>query len=230
MRRHVVSMATLQLSRGRSKAWSVDLCAARRVVQRQFGSASDDHLEYQRGRLLCPIDQDWENSQTREAFGSTPQYLTVGSWPTVLYQNLTPNPLDPWEGFLMNDLLLKVYRATCNPGVLYTPPRSGPDSNWTPSGLRNGTPAGLRQDFHGTPIMEHAVKYCGQKATVAYVVTLTVAALSEPGTYAHGRGVRYLYTLLSEQLAQHREAVWCQELLQWWDRLQDHRLQSGDED
>ncbi|KAH6896217.1 hypothetical protein BKA70DRAFT_1231707 [Coprinopsis sp. MPI-PUGE-AT-0042] len=33
-------------------------------------------------------------------------------------------------------------------------------------GVENGTPAGLRQDFHGTPIMEHAVKYCGQKGEV----------------------------------------------------------------
>ncbi|KAH6904544.1 hypothetical protein BKA70DRAFT_1226792 [Coprinopsis sp. MPI-PUGE-AT-0042] len=30
----------------------------------------------------------------------------------------------------------------------------------------NGTPTGLQQDFHGTPIMDHAVKYCGQKGEV----------------------------------------------------------------
>ncbi|KAH6894953.1 hypothetical protein BKA70DRAFT_790515 [Coprinopsis sp. MPI-PUGE-AT-0042] len=180
VRRHVVSM----LSRGRSRAWSVDLRAARKVVERQLGSTPDERLQYQRGRLLCPIDQDWEIRQTREAFASTPQRLMTGSWPAILYQDLTLDPLEPSEGFLKNDLLLKVYRVTCHlAGV-------GEVTDWT----------GV-----------HA-------ATVAYVATLTVAALSGPGTYARGRGVRYLYTLLSEHLAQHREAAWCQELLQWWER------------
>jgi hypothetical protein len=116
---------TVQLSRGRSRAWAVDLHAARKVVERHLNIFPDERLEYQKGRYLCPIDRDWEDSRyvqvsqlgadwrvthhrTREAFVSAPQCLIAGSWPSVLYQNLTFDPVQPWEGFLMNDLLLKV--------------------------------------------------------------------------------------------------------------------------
>ncbi|KAH6908696.1 hypothetical protein BKA70DRAFT_1222304 [Coprinopsis sp. MPI-PUGE-AT-0042] len=117
-RRISTNSAMFKLSRGKSNAWSIDLCAARKVVERQLASTPVEHRVYQKGRLRCPVDQDWETIHIRDAFVTTPQRLTAGSWPTVLYQNLTFNPLDPWEGFLMNDLLLKVYRATCGiPGV-----------------------------------------------------------------------------------------------------------------
>ncbi|KAH6916213.1 hypothetical protein BKA70DRAFT_1216442 [Coprinopsis sp. MPI-PUGE-AT-0042] len=52
---------------------------------------------------------------------------------------------------------------------VWTPAEVQQDSNWTPTGLRNGTLTGLQQDFHGTPIMEHAVKF----KKVKYIRTFT---------------------------------------------------------
>ncbi|KAH6904740.1 hypothetical protein BKA70DRAFT_1432057 [Coprinopsis sp. MPI-PUGE-AT-0042] len=94
------------LSRGQSKAWSSDLLAAESLIQRRFGSICGEDLAYEKGRLLRPVDQDWENPQIRAAFIEAPEMAMHCAWPAGLYQNLEYNSLDPWEGFLRSSLLI----------------------------------------------------------------------------------------------------------------------------
>ncbi|KAH6909376.1 hypothetical protein BKA70DRAFT_1426500 [Coprinopsis sp. MPI-PUGE-AT-0042] len=70
-----------------------------------------DHSDWKE-HLLCPVNHDWTDPAVREALdGSGPQRPAMGFWPSVLFQNLEYDPIRPWEGFLMNRLLLAVYKT-----------------------------------------------------------------------------------------------------------------------
>ncbi|KAH6901539.1 hypothetical protein BKA70DRAFT_1229708 [Coprinopsis sp. MPI-PUGE-AT-0042] len=93
VRNHIATL----LSKGQSNAWSCDLRAVQALVHRDYDGDP--------ARLLRPVDQLSGDSWL------TPHLPLAGSWPSILYQNLDFNSHEPEEGFLMNRLLVTVYKA-----------------------------------------------------------------------------------------------------------------------
>ncbi|KAH6883627.1 hypothetical protein BKA70DRAFT_1446634 [Coprinopsis sp. MPI-PUGE-AT-0042] len=114
---HIVTL----LSKGQTNAWSCDLRTAQELVHRGFevqcGEEVQEHCT-QVGHLLRPIDHPSGDNCPLDEIGkptvapqSQPQPLSPGSWPAILYQNMEFNSHQPEEGFLMNRLLVTVYKA-----------------------------------------------------------------------------------------------------------------------
>ncbi|KAH6905059.1 hypothetical protein BKA70DRAFT_1226254 [Coprinopsis sp. MPI-PUGE-AT-0042] len=97
VRNHIATL----LSKGQSNAWSCDLRAVQALVHRDYDGDP--------ARLLRPVDQ--LSGDSCLAFQATPHLPLAGSWPSILYQNLDFNSHEPEEGFLMNRLLVTVYKA-----------------------------------------------------------------------------------------------------------------------
>ncbi|KAH6879633.1 hypothetical protein BKA70DRAFT_1024669, partial [Coprinopsis sp. MPI-PUGE-AT-0042] len=101
---HIIGM----LSKGQSKAWSVDFQASQallsqRLGKRDCGLGFDDDAV---GKLICPVTCDWCNEEVKRTLRSEPHIIRVGCWPSVFYQNLEMDAQDPWNGFLRNNLLV----------------------------------------------------------------------------------------------------------------------------
>ncbi|KAG1741753.1 uncharacterized protein EDB91DRAFT_1018792, partial [Suillus paluster] len=64
------------------------------------------------GRLLCPVDHDWNNSDVRQyVWDYHPDYrVTAYSWPTFLYDGHY-NTRNPRDGLFKGKLLLKTFKA-----------------------------------------------------------------------------------------------------------------------
>ncbi|KAF8445724.1 hypothetical protein L210DRAFT_3610352 [Boletus edulis BED1] len=64
------------------------------------------------GRLLCPVDYNWNDATHRAAIlDSHPDFLvTSDSWPAFLYEGETYDPKDPRKGLFKNLLLLKAFK------------------------------------------------------------------------------------------------------------------------
>ncbi|KAH6876483.1 hypothetical protein BKA70DRAFT_1448755 [Coprinopsis sp. MPI-PUGE-AT-0042] len=108
VRKHIVTL----LSKGQSSAWSCDARAAQELIHRglQVDCGEDARAQLvQAGHLLRSIDRPLEGNPI--AFQTALQSLSAGSWPAILYQNMELNPNQPEEGFLMNRLLVAVYKA-----------------------------------------------------------------------------------------------------------------------
>ncbi|KIK82396.1 hypothetical protein PAXRUDRAFT_832234 [Paxillus rubicundulus Ve08.2h10] len=80
------------------------------------------------GRLLCPVDYDWEDPSVRAGIRDYhPDFLvTAFSWPRYLYENLVFDPKNPTKGLFRGELLLKAFRC------IFTSPssaESGEDQN-----------------------------------------------------------------------------------------------------
>ncbi|KAH6871661.1 hypothetical protein BKA70DRAFT_1033074, partial [Coprinopsis sp. MPI-PUGE-AT-0042] len=60
------------------------------------------------GGLLCPVQLNWLDSSVKNHLRSQPQALLVNQWPRILFQDLSYDVKEPWEGFLKNNLLIKV--------------------------------------------------------------------------------------------------------------------------
>ncbi|KAH6917725.1 hypothetical protein BKA70DRAFT_1215911 [Coprinopsis sp. MPI-PUGE-AT-0042] len=186
---HAPEWKHYQASASRSSSSGVK-CMIHRPAERQPWQESHERPEN-------PHDQpDPQPHQPKHYFAASRYYCVetlcapcgvVGAWslfaksesPTNIMkflESVYPNPADrPSEYF------------TLPQGPVWTPAEVQQDSDWTPTGLRNGTPAGVRPDFHGTPIMEHAVEYCGQKGEVPqdFHRTPTGPPLDLGGVYHH---------------------------------------------
>ncbi|KAG6379161.1 hypothetical protein JVT61DRAFT_11601 [Boletus reticuloceps] len=64
------------------------------------------------GRLLCPVDYNWEDDQQRAAICDFhPDFLvTADSWPAFLYEGERYDSQKPTEGLFKNALLLKAFK------------------------------------------------------------------------------------------------------------------------
>ncbi|KAG1808013.1 uncharacterized protein BJ212DRAFT_1201286, partial [Suillus subaureus] len=64
------------------------------------------------GRLLCPVDHDWNNSDVRRYIRDYhPDYrVTAYSWPTFLYDGRY-DARNPRDGLFKGKLLLKTFKA-----------------------------------------------------------------------------------------------------------------------
>ncbi|KAI9454727.1 hypothetical protein HD554DRAFT_2031225 [Boletus coccyginus] len=64
------------------------------------------------GRLLCPVDYNWQDDQHRAGIRNFhPDFLvTADSWPAFLYEGEKYDPQNPSKGLFKNHLLLKAFK------------------------------------------------------------------------------------------------------------------------
>ncbi|KAG1843760.1 hypothetical protein F4604DRAFT_1596593, partial [Suillus subluteus] len=64
------------------------------------------------GRLLCPVDYNWNDATVREVIRSYhPDYRVMSySWPSFLYKDGQYNATNPTKGFLKGELLVKAVK------------------------------------------------------------------------------------------------------------------------
>ncbi|KAG1838894.1 hypothetical protein F4604DRAFT_1597725, partial [Suillus subluteus] len=64
------------------------------------------------GRLLCPVDYNWNDAIVQEAIRSYhPDYrVTSYSWPSFLYKDGQYDATNPTKGFLKGELLVKAVK------------------------------------------------------------------------------------------------------------------------
>ncbi|KAF8835985.1 hypothetical protein BDN67DRAFT_877590, partial [Paxillus ammoniavirescens] len=64
------------------------------------------------GRLLCPVDYDWNNIQHKAQIQNFhPDFLvTANSWPSLVYMKEKYDSENPSKGLFKNDLLVKTFK------------------------------------------------------------------------------------------------------------------------
>ncbi|KAG2092933.1 uncharacterized protein F5147DRAFT_747980 [Suillus discolor] len=62
------------------------------------------------GRLLCPAELDWNDTETKQQLQSGEIAVSGDQWPHFLYANETYDPDDPWNGLLRSRLLINAFR------------------------------------------------------------------------------------------------------------------------
>ncbi|KAF9064121.1 hypothetical protein BDP27DRAFT_1230969, partial [Rhodocollybia butyracea] len=62
------------------------------------------------GKLICPIEFDWDNRMTREAIRSKNLNVSNSFFIRAFYRNEEGNPLDIEHGFLRSTLLIQTWR------------------------------------------------------------------------------------------------------------------------
>ncbi|KAG1889880.1 hypothetical protein F4604DRAFT_1540141, partial [Suillus subluteus] len=80
------------------------------------------------GKLLCPVDYDWDDVVVREAIRNYhPDYHVMSySWPSYLYKDGRYDPENPMKGLFKGELLVKAVKH------IFTSPSSAEN----PSGFR----------------------------------------------------------------------------------------------
>ncbi|KAH6908717.1 hypothetical protein BKA70DRAFT_1222323 [Coprinopsis sp. MPI-PUGE-AT-0042] len=68
------------------------------------------------GGLLCPVSLSWLDPSVKASLRSVRQDLSLSKLPRILYQDMSYQPEKPWEGFLRNGLLVKVYKQIFKAG------------------------------------------------------------------------------------------------------------------
>ncbi|KAH6903654.1 hypothetical protein BKA70DRAFT_1433283 [Coprinopsis sp. MPI-PUGE-AT-0042] len=108
----VQSQALKLVKRGQTTAWSTDLETTRFLLSHRFGDVlcglgfHDDTT----GRLLCPVDVDWDDENVKKCLRDSEQTISADSWPAVFYQNGHVEPQHPWDGFLRSSLLVMTFK------------------------------------------------------------------------------------------------------------------------
>ncbi|KIL55622.1 hypothetical protein M378DRAFT_17781 [Amanita muscaria Koide BX008] len=61
------------------------------------------------GHLLCPIDEDWNNEETRQKLKDGRIIVQPEDLPSFLWQGCSRDKEDIFDGFLKHELLIKTY-------------------------------------------------------------------------------------------------------------------------
>ncbi|KAH6866072.1 hypothetical protein BKA70DRAFT_1134924, partial [Coprinopsis sp. MPI-PUGE-AT-0042] len=61
------------------------------------------------GSLLCPVSLNWLDPSVKVALRASRQELSLSRLPRILYQDMDYEDKDPWQGFLQNGVLVKVF-------------------------------------------------------------------------------------------------------------------------
>ncbi|KAI6154852.1 hypothetical protein BKA82DRAFT_3967788 [Pisolithus tinctorius] len=117
----------LQLNSGADGARGDDACTLKPIVamwlmeQRPtLDPVIDSHSKSMRGfhhevtgRLLCPVDYDWNCASVKAAIREFhPDYLvTAYSWPSFLYRNGEYDSKNPTNGLFCGELLIRAFRC-----------------------------------------------------------------------------------------------------------------------
>jgi len=162
------------------------------------------------GRLLCPIDYDWDDPQVRANLrDAAPGYnYTHGFFLRCLYLDEAGDPEDPEEGFLKGPLLVRAFRH------IFTSPSSASKEN-SISGSTS-----RRRDIANTLHMNNQVS----PRSIAYTATQLVFSLGSAREWKREHaGFHYpaFYNFIVDYLEVPRDETSqrdVNELLKWWNR------------
>ncbi|KAM6489009.1 hypothetical protein JOM56_014326 [Amanita muscaria] len=179
------------------------------------------------GKLLCPIDFDWDDPTLRARLRNCEDGYDINSsyFLRCLYQGGTGNIDDIEEGFLKSGLLVKVFKH------IFTSPSSANASVEASENVPIGNPAAgsrtthnakraTRKDVSGCLHMEEKVT----ARAIAYAAVQLVFALSDAPhwTAVHNgfdyRSFYYFVVDFFEALADKSSKERVKELLSWWNR------------
>ncbi|KAG8212833.1 hypothetical protein J3R82DRAFT_11133 [Butyriboletus roseoflavus] len=92
-------------------AWLMEQTPCPEPVIQSRDKASHGFNHDVTGRLLCPVDYNWEDASVRAAIRNYhPDFLVMAfSWPRYLYENGVYDPKNPSKGLFKGGLLLKVW-------------------------------------------------------------------------------------------------------------------------
>ncbi|KAF7975056.1 hypothetical protein HWV62_10555 [Athelia sp. TMB] len=163
------------------------------------------HTKYDRGynhhitgRLLCPANMDWSDSNVVEGLRSGSTRLLGVHWPLFLYENHEYNREDPWKGLFKGKLLVRAYKH------VFTSPSSA--NNEEAKATRSGNAR-----IHGMSKVT--------LASIAYVATQVRFALSSHNTFARTNCVteteQFFHTCM-DLFLDRRELAEINGLLLWW--------------
>ncbi|KAH6910572.1 hypothetical protein BKA70DRAFT_1100367 [Coprinopsis sp. MPI-PUGE-AT-0042] len=152
----------------------------------------------QTGELLCPINLDWNNPQTREGLRTGAIIVAGDDWPLFLYKDYKYYPEDVWKGLFRSALLVSAFRHIfTSPSSVNREPRATRSGNARIHGMKNVTIASL-----------------------AYVATQVRFALSSSPTFSRTDLVtdsERFYASVIDTFMHEGERENVQTLLTWWD-------------
>ncbi|KAG2135515.1 hypothetical protein DEU56DRAFT_908867 [Suillus clintonianus] len=132
------------------------------------------------GKLLCPVDYDWNDTIVREAIRNChPDYrVTSYSWPSYLYQGGHYDPNNPTKGLFKGEVLVKAVKH------IFTSPSSADD----PLGFASVQNLSKRQRTTGERRTRHDVAgllrmKSVQPRAIAYTAVQLRFALSSAGSW-----------------------------------------------
>ncbi|KAG6916133.1 hypothetical protein DXG01_008324 [Tephrocybe rancida] len=151
------------------------------------------------GALLCPVDLDWSNEETKTKLRSQ-EINTVGDqWPTFLFHNYHYDVEDPWNGLFRSHLLVTAYK------YIFTSPSS---VDKEPKATKSGNAR-----IHGMTRVT--------QASIAYVATQVRFALSSTATFSRSDLVldsERFYLSILELFDDVDEQQEVNDLVNWWNR------------
>ncbi|KAF8955095.1 hypothetical protein BDZ97DRAFT_1620698, partial [Flammula alnicola] len=162
------------------------------------------------GRLLCPIDYDWDDPEVRANLRNMELGFDMASsfFFCCLYEKESGNPAAPEVGFLKGPLLVRVYRH------IFTSPSSAHEEN------ELAKTSSRRRDVASTLHLNHRVS----PRSIAYAAVQLIFSLSNAKDWTHlHAGVHYpsFYNFVTNFFEGAQDPVskrGVSLLLQWWNR------------
>ncbi|KAH6886036.1 hypothetical protein BKA70DRAFT_1123469 [Coprinopsis sp. MPI-PUGE-AT-0042] len=152
----------------------------------------------QTGELLCPINLDWNNPQTREGLRAGTIIVAGDDWPLFLYKDYKYYPQDVWKGLFRSALLVSAFKHIfTSPSSVHQELRATRSGNARIHGMKNVT----------IPLL-------------AYVATQVRFALSSSPTFSRTDLVtdsERFYASVIDTFTHEGERENVQDLLAWWD-------------
>ncbi|KAI9570979.1 hypothetical protein HD554DRAFT_2241052 [Boletus coccyginus] len=173
------------------------------------------------GRLLCPVDYDWNDTTHRQNIHELhPDFLvSAQSWPTFLYAGYHFDPQEPSKGLFKGEILVKAFKA------IFTSPTSADDID-NEEVVANSSRKRRRGERRTRP---HVAALIGMKTVqpqaIAYVACQLRFALSSCGSWTVVDGIfntdEFYNTIMEwfEGAEQEEDKKYVAELLLWWNRM-----------
>ncbi|KAH6903037.1 hypothetical protein BKA70DRAFT_1027076, partial [Coprinopsis sp. MPI-PUGE-AT-0042] len=150
------------------------------------------------GELLCPIDYDWNDPETRERLRNGTLTVSGDQWPLFLWKDYIYSPSNVWDGLFRSTLLISAFKHIfTSPSSVDREPRATRSGNARIHGMKNVTIASL-----------------------AYVATQVRFALSSSPTFSRTDLItdsERFYGSVIEAFCDPAEAENVRSLLAWWD-------------
>ncbi|KAJ6608456.1 hypothetical protein B0H10DRAFT_2439064 [Mycena sp. CBHHK59/15] len=177
------------------------------------------------GRLLCPVEFDWDDEDVRTAIREgDPNYeVTADSWWAGLYSEGKFDPAYPGVHLFTNVVLLKVYKFIfTSPLSVKTMPKDKEIENFSPT--PRGTPRQPKIKKLGSKSKHNVAAIIGLKAVTGHSIAYAAyrVALSDTSHWDDQDGVfdyHEFYNNVVEYFEFLPSPVACQEvvhLLDWW--------------
>ncbi|EAU87300.2 hypothetical protein CC1G_12213 [Coprinopsis cinerea okayama7 len=151
------------------------------------------------GRLLCPIDEDWNDQETRELLRSGVKTVSGDQWPLLLFKDYKYNPDNIWDGLFRSQLLVNAFKH------IFTSPSS---VDREPRATRSGNAR-----IHGMTSVTIG--------SLAYVATQVRFALSSSPVFSRTdlqTDSERFYESIMEAFHDPVYEVQVKALLEWWNK------------